>query len=162
MTTTMSFSSLPPLLGLRVLRAGELVGDEDAVVALAVVAAGAVEVLAADALHRQRPDVAQDDRGGVELVAAEFGHEPAAGLARDPPADEFAHVLEAVLVRVAERQRLEHFWASASRRLPSEPSSTTNRRSSGMPYSIAYFSLSSAARACTATSCCGATGRGCA
>ena len=41
--------------------AGELEGDEDAVVGLAVVAAGAVEELAADAVHGERLDLAEED-----------------------------------------------------------------------------------------------------
>src|SRR5205823_1674889 len=95
---------LPPLAGLRVLRAGELECDEDAVVALAVVAAGAVEELPADALDRERPDVPEDDGGGIELVTAEFGHQPAAGLVEAPPADQLGDVLEPVLLGLAERQ----------------------------------------------------------
>ena len=40
-----------------------------------------VEVLAADAGDGQRVDLAEEDAAGVELVAAQLGHQAAAGAA---------------------------------------------------------------------------------
>ena len=79
-TTTMSFSSLPPLPAFGCFGPGNSKVTKTASSLSRSLRAGAVEELAADALHRQRADVAEDDRGGVELVAAEFGHQSAAGL----------------------------------------------------------------------------------
>ena len=86
------------------LLAGELERHEYAVVGLPVVPAGAVEEFPADPITLSGWTWPRMIDCGVELVAAEFGHQPAPGLLVQPPADEFLHVLEPVLVDIAERQ----------------------------------------------------------
>ena len=65
--------------------AGELEVDEDVVVDLAAVG---VEEGPADPGDGQGVLLAQEDRAGVELVAAEFGHQSGAGPVVEAPADQ--------------------------------------------------------------------------
>src|SRR5262249_11528013 len=77
--------------------AGELVDAVNVVLDLARHATFLVEVCAADGRPGERPFLAEEDAAGVELVAAELGHEAAAGAVVEPPADQFLDALVAEL-----------------------------------------------------------------
>src|SRR5262249_16670690 len=91
---------LPRPLG--VVLAGELNHDVDVVVDLArvwlVIEALAIlhvaeEAVRADALNGERVDMPEEDAARGELMAAEFGHQAAAGAVVEAPADQFVNVL---------------------------------------------------------------------
>ncbi len=105
----------PVLLAL----AGELEDGEDVVVDLAAVG---VEERAADAGDRQRVLLAQEDRAGVELVAAQLGHQAGAGAVVEPPVDQLVEAVVAVflVVDVLVRRRDESASSYRGRR-PSPP-----------------------------------------
>lgn len=58
-------------------------------------AGDAVEVLAAVTLDGERVHLAEEDAAGIHLVAAEFGHQAAAGRIVQPPVDELVEGIEA-------------------------------------------------------------------
>src|SRR5207237_4356370 len=72
-------------------------GGEDVVGAAAVVPALAVEVLAADAGDGQRMDLAEENAARIELMAAQFRHQAAAGLVVEAPAHQLLDAVVAVL-----------------------------------------------------------------
>ncbi len=78
----------------KVVGAGELEGDEDAVIDLAVVM---IKELAAQSRDGQRMNLAQEDAAGVKLMAAQLGHQAAAGSLVKAPADQLFQVLVAEL-----------------------------------------------------------------
>ena len=59
-----------------------------------------VKVLAAEAADGQGMGLAQENRAGVELVAAQLGHQAGAGAVVEPPADQLLQALVAVLREV--------------------------------------------------------------
>ena len=63
-------------------------------------AAVGVEERAADAGDRQRMLLAQEDRAGVELVAAQLGHQAGAGAVIEPPVDQLVQAVVAVFLVV--------------------------------------------------------------
>jgi hypothetical protein len=89
-----------------VILAGELEGDEDLVVDPAGVSSLvlgcdiAEERPRADAHDRKRLHLAEEDARGIELVAAEFGHQAAARAVVEPPSHQFFHALEVVLAEL--------------------------------------------------------------
>src|SRR5262249_47674946 len=74
---------------LPVIRPGELEGAEDVVLDLAVVG---VEVFPPDRGDGEGADLAEKDAASVELVAAQLGHQAAAGALVETPADQLLHV----------------------------------------------------------------------
>src|SRR5947209_1558473 len=77
-------------LVVEVTRAGELEGDKDMIVDFALVA---IKEFSTESRNGQWMDFTQEDTAGIELMAAQLGHESAAGAVEEPPAHQLFHAL---------------------------------------------------------------------